>query len=147
MGTAVKLDSEVDAKPEFHGGVFGERFDLRPQGLALLLAFGLIEQGSGARHAQMKVQFVQVADDGGVAQFDLQLLLDPAMHLDAGSVLHGGLTRVFEPRHEDVLDALQADFAPPATSGLAHQRVDATCVVFEDRRHGGMGSRLPTVNE
>src|SRR5579871_4713362 len=76
----------------------------------------------------MKVQFVQPAHRGAVAQFELELLLEITVELDAGPMHLAGLGGVFQHRHEQIADTLQFDFASPARSRLGDESIDAAPV-------------------
>jgi hypothetical protein len=96
-------------------------FDQESSALILVLTLG-----PALRHAQVVVELMQVADHRAIAQVHLQLLLEPAVHLDSSPVHLLGEPRLFEHRHEQIAQLLQLHSARTAAARLGAKGVDAT---------------------
>jgi len=117
------------AIPQFDGGILLERVQIFEECGALLVVLPL---GPALRHAQVVVEFVQVADGRTIAQLDGQLLLDPAVDFHSGPVFLRRFLRFFEHRHEQIAQPLQLDAARPPGPRPTAERIDAALVEHQN---------------
>jgi len=95
----------------------------------------------------VKVQFVQTADGGTIAQIHTELFLQVAMHLDAGPVNHSGLGGILRHRHQQITRALQLHFARTMAGLAGAQRVNpAPIEQFNPEPHHAVGAGAQFAN-
>jgi len=121
----IALHTAFIPEPEFHVGIGAQPAQFFQKHFSFCLILPL---WPGLGHAQMKVQFVQPAQRGAVAQLYLELCFEIAVEFDAGPMNLVGLGGIFQDRQEQIAHALKFDFARAAGSGLGDQRIDAAAV-------------------
>ena len=80
----------------------------------------------------MKVQFMQPAHGGAVAQFERELFLQVAVNLDPGPMDLTGRGGIFQNGQEQIAHALQFDFARAAGPHARDERINAAPVELFD---------------
>jgi hypothetical protein len=133
----IPFDAALVTEPQFHLGIRGQHAQFIQKLLSLLF---ILPFGPGLGHAQVKVQFMQPAHRGAVAQLDLELFLEIPVELDAGPMDLAGPRGIVQHRHQQIAHALQFDFAAAAGPGLGDQRVDAAAIEqFNPQAHHAVG--------
>ena len=93
----IAFDAALVAEPQLHLGIGRQHAQFFQKLLTLLFILPLRPR---LRHAQVKVQFMEPAHRGAVAQLDLELFLEISVELDPGPMDLAGLRGILQHRHE-----------------------------------------------